>query len=39
LPLFTQVRGIDFLGSSLLGVATWHTKIVHLGDALLSGFV
>src|SRR5215218_4548087 len=31
--LFTQVRGIGILRSSRPEVATWHTKIAHLGDA------
>src|SRR5215203_586381 len=35
-PLFTQVRGRGILRSSLSEVATWHTKIVHLGDVLQS---
>src|SRR5215217_1996763 len=32
--LFTQPRGIGILGNSPPEVATWHTKIVHLGYVL-----
>jgi hypothetical protein len=32
-PLFIEVPGIEILGSSRPEIATWHTKIVHLGDA------
>jgi hypothetical protein len=34
LPLFTGVRGRLILRSSRPEIATWHTKIIHLGDAL-----